>query len=268
MRLGTGMAGIERIEAFFHGYAYDPHRHDTYAFGLTLSGVQSFDYRGARRDSLSGHAIVIHPDEIHNGRSGIAEGFRYRMIYVEPRLIREAMGEAGRSLPFVPAAVSRDARLVSAIAHALRDLDAPLEALGLDDIVVPLADALTAADPSAGCMRRQRFDRPALERARDYLDHHLESPVASEALERLTGLDRFTLARQFRAAFGTSPYNYLVMRRLGRARGLLALGTALAEVAAACGFADQSHLTRQFHRAYGITPGRWRSLQNRSGVAR
>lgn len=268
MRPGSGAAGIERIEAFFHGYAYDPHRHDTYAFGLTLSGVQSFDYRGARRDSLRGQAIVIHPDEVHNGRSGIAEGFRYRMIYVEPRLIREAMGETARSLPFVPAAVSQDARLVGAIAHALRDLDAPLEALGLDAIVASLADALVAADPSAGRMRRQRLDRPALERARDYLDSHPESPTASGTLERLTGLDRFAFARQFRAAFGTSPSHYVVMRRLGRARALLALGTALAEVAAACGFADQSHLTRQFHRAYGVTPGRWRALQNRPGAMR
>lgn len=263
MRLGTGAAGIERIEAFFRGYAYDPHRHDTYAFGLTLSGVQSFDYRGERRDSLGGHAIALHPDELHNGRSGIAEGFRYRMIYVEPRLIRAAMGEQSRSLPFVPAAVSQDARLVAAVAGALRDLDAPLEALKLDDIVVPLTDALLALDPSTPKPRRLRLDRPALERARDYLDAHSGSEVASEALQSLTGLDRFTLARQFRAAFGTSPYNYLVMRRLGRARQLLALGTGLAEAAAASGFADQSHLTRQFRRAYGVTPGRWRSLQNR-----
>lgn len=264
VRLGTGAPGIERIEAFFRGYAYDPHRHDTYAFGLTLSGVQSFDYRGERRDSLGGHAIVIHPDEVHNGRSGIAEGFRYRMIYIEPRLIREAMGAAGRSLPFVPAAVTQDARLVAAVGAALRDLDAALEALKLDDIVVPLADALAVLDPAAMRMRRQRLDRPALERARDYLDNHLETAVASESLERLTGLDRFTLARQFRAAFGTSPYNYLVMRRLGQARRLLALGVGPAEIAAACGFADQSHLTRQFRRAFGVTPGRWRALQNRT----
>ncbi len=37
---------------------------------------------------------------------------------------------------------------------------------------------------------------------------------------------------------------------------------------AACGFADQSHLTRQFHRAYGVTPGRWRALQNPPGAMR
>lgn len=264
MKLGTGADGLERIEAFFRGYAYDPHRHDTYAFGLTLSGVQCFDYRGARRDSLSGHAIVIHPDEVHNGRSGIAEGFRYRMLYVEPRLIRDAMGERGRALPFVSAAVSQDRWLLGAIVSALQDLDGPLDALAADSMVARLADALLALDPSAGRMRPGRVDLAALARARGHLDAHATEAVDSGQLEAVTGLDRFALARQFRAAFGTSPYNYLVMRRLDRARRMLARDASLADAAFACGFADQSHLTRQFRRAYGITPGRWRALRKQA----
>lgn len=264
VRLGTGADGIERIDAFFRGYAYDPHRHDTYAFGLTLSGVQSFDYRGARRDSLTGHAIVIHPDEVHNGRSGIAEGFRYRMLYVEPRLIREAMGEGGRALPFVSAAVSQDPRLVGAIAHALRDFETPLDAMAADDLMARLAEALLVLAPSAANLRPLRADSAGLKKARDYLDAHAGEIVDSAQLESVSGLDRFALARQFRAAFGTSPYNYLVMRRLDRARRMLARGVSLADAAFACGFADQSHLTRQFRRAFGVTPGRWRTLQKRA----
>lgn len=259
--MGTGTEGIERMEAFFRGYAYDPHRHDTYAFGLTLSGVQSFDYRGQRRDSLSGHAIVLHPDEVHNGRSGIPEGFSYRMLYVEPRLIRAAMGERGNALPFVSAAVSRDQRLVGAVAHALRDLAAPLDAFAAEDLLLPLADALLALDPSAAGQGRKLIDLAAVDRARRHLDANARNVVDSGELEALTGLDRFALARQFRAAYGTSPYNYLVMRRLQRARQLLLQGVPLAEAAFDCGFADQSHFTRQFRRAYGVTPGRWRALQ-------
>ncbi|WP_439498424.1 AraC family transcriptional regulator [Bosea sp. (in: a-proteobacteria)] len=249
------------MEAFFRAHAYDPHRHDTYAFGLTLSGVQCFDYRGSQRDSLSGHAIVLHPDEVHDGRSGIPEGFSYRMLYVEPRLIRAAMGERGRALPFVSAAVSRDARLVGAVAHALRDLDAPLDDLAAEDILLPLADALLALDPTAAGRQSSLLDRSGAERARQYLDAHRGEVVSSGELEAVAGLDRFALARHFRGCFGTSPYNYLVMRRLQRARQLLLLGESLAEAAFACGFADQSHLTRQFRRAYGLTPGRWRALQ-------
>lgn len=54
LRYAPAAPGIGRLEAYFTGHAYDDHRHDTYALGLTLSGVQSFDYRGARQDSAAG----------------------------------------------------------------------------------------------------------------------------------------------------------------------------------------------------------------------
>src|SRR5262245_1035740 len=101
IRSAPPQPGVERIEAFFAGHAYDPHRHDTYAIGITLSGIQSFDYRGARADSLAGNAIVLHPDETHDGRAGAEAGFCYRMLYVEPRLVRDALGGQANALPFV-----------------------------------------------------------------------------------------------------------------------------------------------------------------------
>ena len=76
-------------------------------------------------------------------------------------------------------------------------------------------------------------------------------------LETLSGLDRWTLARQFRARFGTSPARFRTMRQLDRVRGLIEGGASLADAALAAGFADQSHMTRHFKRAYGMTPGRW-----------
>ena len=73
----------------------------------------------------------------------------------------------------------------------------------------------------------------------------------------MSGLDRFALARHFRAAFGTSPHRFQVGRRLARAQAMIAAGMALSEAAAATGFADQSHLTRHFSARFGLTPGRW-----------
>jgi len=81
--------------------------------------------------------------------------------------------------------------------------------------------------------------------------------VTSAALEAVTGMTRYAVARDFRACLGTSPYRYLVMRRLDRARALIRSGTPLAEAALRCGFADQSHMTRQFKQAYGLSPGRY-----------
>lgn len=250
--------GLERIEAFFSGHAYDKHRHDTYAIGYTLGGVQSFDYRGARVDSTPGKLIILHPDEAHDGRAGAADGFRYRMLYVEPRLIRDALGGG---LPFVPNAVSTDARLMRALRLAFADFDGDLEDLEADQAVLALAEALRALDPSAASRTASPSCAVAVERARQFLDAHLDRTVASTELETATGLDRYQLARHFRALLGTSPYRYLTMRRLDRARALMREGHALSDAAYASGFADQSHMTRQFKQAFGLSPGRWRAAQ-------
>ena len=101
--------GMERIEAWFSGNAYDPHRHDTYAIGVTIEGVQAFRYRGAVRRSLPGQIIVLHPDEVHDAGAATETGLRYRMLYLEPSLVADSLARRGRTLPFVKEGVISDA---------------------------------------------------------------------------------------------------------------------------------------------------------------
>lgn len=68
----------------------------------------------------------------------------------------------------------------------------------------------------------------------------------------------------FRALFGTSPYRYLIQRRLDIARRLMLGGQTLAEAALAAGFADQSHMTRHFGQSYGLPPARWLRMLGRA----
>jgi hypothetical protein len=99
IRTGPGCEGIERLEAWFRGRAFAPHRHDIYAIGVTLAGVQTFRYRGEQRHCLPGQCHILHPDELHDGASGTDDGFAYRIVYIDPSLIQQALG--GRPLPFV-----------------------------------------------------------------------------------------------------------------------------------------------------------------------
>lgn len=92
--------------------------------------------------------------------------------------------------------------------------------------------------------------------------------MRSAEIEDASGLDRYTLARQFRRLLGMSPHRYLLMRRLALARRRIERGDGLAAVANETGFADQSHLTRHFKRAFGVPPGRWAALAGRAFEAR
>jgi AraC-like protein len=84
--------GLQRLRAGLSGYAYDRHRHETYAVGVTEQGLQCFHYRGAARASTTGRVIVIYPDEVHDGHAGAPSGFVYSMLYVDPSLIAAALG--------------------------------------------------------------------------------------------------------------------------------------------------------------------------------
>ncbi|SMD09234.1 AraC family transcriptional regulator [Rhizobium sp. RU36D] len=256
MRVVAAPEGIEQIEAAFRGEAFAPHRHDTYAIGITLQGVQTFRYRGAQRFSLPGNVIVLHPDELHDGAAGTETGLLYRMIYVPPALI--AAAGAQDALPFVADPVVADKGFRDDLGSWLAEFDAGGGELAADGLVAMLGDRLAMHSRTRGTATGQVSK--AVRICRDYLADNCMREVGSEELERVAGLDRYTLARQFRLAYATSPHRYQVMRRLDLARRLMRQGERLAEAALAAGFADQSHFTRHFKRTYGMPPGRWLTL--------
>jgi len=262
MQHTDAVAGVELLEAWFQGFAYHKHRHDTYAIGRTETGVQAFDYRGSAHISMPGQVVVLHLDELHDGHAGTAAGFGYRLLYVEPALIFDAVRVlCGHvcSLPFVRHPVATNTKLSAAIQAAFQDHREPL---AMDDLMVQLAEGLLDADP---CCKRtaipRHLDVAAIERARQFLDAEKTRVVRSWELEAVTGLTRYDLARQFRVMVGTSPYRYLLMRRLACARTQVAQRRPLVDVALEAGFADQAHFTRMFTAAFGVTPARYGALR-------
>jgi len=81
--------------------------------------------------------------------------------------------------------------------------------------------------------------------------------VALETLARHAGLSRFQALRAFKQRYGLPPHAYQIALRIGHGRKLLREGVTPADVAARCGFADQSHFTRHFKRLHGVTPAQY-----------
>ena len=101
-----------------------------------------------------------------------------------------------------------------------------------------------------------------LRRVLDFMAVHLNDDPTIAELAQQCGLSPGYFARAFRQTIGITPHQWLVRKRIERARALL-LGSALglAEIAVMCGFVDQSHFTRVFAKFEGDSPGRWRQKQ-------
>lgn len=98
-------------------------------------------------------------------------------------------------------------------------------------------------------------------RVREMMLSELAGQVKTKALAEACGLSLTYFGRAFRDTMGAPPHKWLMEERLRRAKHLLRhSNAALPEIAAQCGFADHSHMTRAFARKEGQTPARWRRL--------
>jgi AraC family transcriptional regulator len=96
-------------------------------------------------------------------------------------------------------------------------------------------------------------------RAKEMMESRIAADLSLEDLARECGLSVSHFARAFRQSCGTTPYKWLMSRRIERARDLLHRpDLPLAMVAAECGFADQAHFTNVFTRMVGHPPGAFR----------
>jgi AraC-like DNA-binding protein len=103
-------------------------------------------------------------------------------------------------------------------------------------------------------------DLTHLRRARDLMDREYAQPLDVPAMARAAYASPSHFARQFRAAYGETPYAYLMTRRIERAKALLRAGElSVTEVSLAVGCQSLGTFSTRFHEIVGMTPGRYRA---------
>ncbi|MGP0174940.1 AraC family ligand binding domain-containing protein [Pseudomonas sp. NCHU5208] len=257
----SALGKVELLHAQYRQQRFAPHVHEGYVFTVIESGAQRFRHRGGDHLAAAGSMVLINPDELHTGSRAHEQGWRYRGFYPQPEAVASVLAELDiftGGLPGFPISVLQDAQVARAFielhrlseqgASALQQQLAWREAL----LLLFRRHARVAAPRTAG------REPQAVARARELLSEHLAEPPSLEALAGQVGLSPFHFARVFRRATGLPPHAWLKQRRLEQARALLREGCAPLSVAMQLGFADQSHLSRQFKQAYGIAPGEYR----------
>jgi transcriptional regulator GlxA family with amidase domain len=97
-----------------------------------------------------------------------------------------------------------------------------------------------------------------LSRVLDHVEANLCEQMRVGELARIAGSSVSQLERDFKDVLGLSPAAHIADLRLERALFLLEHGESLAQLAHACGYADQSAFTRRFHRSFGLPPSQYR----------
>jgi len=131
--------------------------------------------------------------------------------------------------------------------------------LYIESLAIEIASYLVR-DYSAGSLRPQispsgGLPRGCARRVIEYVEANLEKGITIRELAALAERSPHHFIRMFRETVGVTPHQYVLERRLDRARELLQRRTMkLAEIGLQVGFGSQSHFTSAFHRAFGVTP--------------
>jgi len=249
---------LECLAARFRRHAYAPHTHDTYVVGTIVEGCETFLIGGSRYYAGPGDLCLIDPGVVHDGEPA-EESYAYRIAYPSIAYLKDAAEDAAFDTPRFAAPIVRDPGLAAAFATAHRVAEAG-DALDRDERLLAVFATLLRRHGRA----RLRDDGSASERgpvarALQYLDARYADQVGLATLAAVAGIPRTRLLRAMKRATGMTPHAWLMDRRVRAARRLLGHGEAPAEVAASCGFCDQSHLNRVFKARIGVAPGAYRA---------
>lgn len=219
-------------------------------FGISLVRSPAVVSLEARRELMINRDSIVLIPGFH------LFGLRPRGDAPDPAVTLLLGGSLLEGLSFsTEAALVTDAPLGEEVAALVAQWRRPVRSVEHASTIRSMLERLAAHGTPLDARRPRRIG--SLVRVRDYLRAQVDQPVAVEELARLSGLTASYLIRRFHYEYGLPPHAYHLRLRLAAACELLTLGRAIASVAYECGFADQSHLSRQFKAVYGVTPATW-----------
>lgn len=253
-----GFESIELIRGLQVTEEYPRHWHDEIYLCATLGGISYLDCRGASLHVPPGSLAVVAPGDVHANRK---VGCTFRCILMDSRALQDAaerfLERSILGLGFRSGLIEDPRTLVSflRVHHALEE-DQP--SLARDSAAFSFVHQLTLRHGAPGLpLPRECNEDCAVRRTRRFLDEHYDQRISLHELAGLMRLSAYHLNRSFCRKIGMPPHEYQMQVRIIKAKSFLRLGRSISETASLVGFVDQSHFTRHFKRAVGVTPGQF-----------
>ncbi|EKL8567085.1 AraC family transcriptional regulator [Pseudomonas aeruginosa] len=249
----------ELLSARFSNHTFGRHSHDRYAVGVITGGVERMYYRGRYCLGGTGSVVTISPGEIHDGLPAHEQGWMYRMLYLDPQWLNRTLmpKQADDYIHLFKEAFDQQPELADTFSHHHQVIESSQCSLERESLLLELVTQLFERR-AASLTSVDALEKQAVRRVRCRLEDDFDKPVTLEQLAQMVDLDPLYLIRVFKKNVGVSPHSYLIQVRVAQVQRLLRAGVSIADAALACGFFDQSHMTRAFKKVVGITPGGFR----------
>ncbi|MCC8395809.1 AraC family transcriptional regulator [Paraburkholderia sp. MMS20-SJTR3] len=248
--------GLSLMRADFTTQQYAPHTHDGFVIAMTESGGSVFKSRGVTDEARTSTLLVFNPAEAHSGWMGWSERWRYRSLYLEESAIATVTDGLGiEESPYFIRNVFDDPDLIASFLKLHVCLEEGKDVFRERELLFSTFGQLYDRH-GCGAARIEPAprDKALLRVVTDLVNDRYADELLLEDLSAAVGLTPFQLIGLFKRCLGLTPHLYLTQVRLANARHYLAQGLPIAHVAALTGFYDQSALTKNFKRCYGITP--------------
>jgi AraC-like DNA-binding protein len=250
------LRGLSLLHADFTTHEYPPHTHEALVVAITEQGGSVVKSRGQVEEATPATLFVFNPAEPHAGWMGWSERWQYRSMYLtSDALDRLAEGLGLEEVPYFTCNTFGDRDLIEGFLAMHCALEEGRDVFRERELLVGTFGKLFQRHGSGRELIKQApTDRQLLARVTERMRAEYAANLRLEDLASGVGLTTFQLIGLFKRTVGLTPHAYLTQIRLNMACRCLRHAPALAEVATAVGFYDQSALNKHFKRCYGITP--------------
>lgn len=232
--------------------------------GLPVTQQWCFNGRMYQVQNLSG-SMMLAPQGLHASVRAVRSrpGVQW-ILELDPASHQELLN--GKRLDLTPQLNLRDPQVIRLVQLLQTEVEkaSPTGTLFgqtiADSLMLYLAQHYSTA-PRGQDQIRGGLPGRRLKRVLEYIEANLSCDIHLEELAESAGLSVFHFAKLFKQSTGASPHQYILQRRLQRAKELLRRpAMSLSEISLDTGFADQSHFTNVFRRFVGVPPSKYRSL--------
>lgn len=255
----ANLQGIELFHGSYRSYRFAKHFHRIPAIGFVDRGSMSSYCRGENHILASGTLLLLNPGEIHAPAPADSASWSFRMVYLDERVFRSLSLDFNSHDFRFRQPFARDGALVNCLSQLHQELEQNGDRLRFESCLCNIFSRLATFHCETSYRRfKRKSAKTGIEKALEYLSAYYHRNLSLAELADLSPFSASHFLRVFRDTVGLTPHSYLTQLRVEAAASLLREGMALSDTAGVVGFVDQSHLTRNFKKILGVTPGQFR----------